>query len=109
GPQSISKGAPPMGFALSKLELTSTAFVQNGAIPRRHTGEGDDVSPPLAWRHLPNSAQSLAVVCHDPDAPLVSPGSYGYVHWVLYNIPASANALPEGLHDYTNGVNDFGR
>lgn len=98
-----------MGFALSKLELTSAAFAQNGAIPRKHTGEGDDISPPLAWRDLPEGTQSLAIFCHDPDAPLASPGRYGYVHWVLYNIPASVQGLPEGTGDHTQGVNDFGR
>jgi Raf kinase inhibitor-like YbhB/YbcL family protein len=98
-----------MGFALSKLELKSPAFLQNGAIPRKHTGEGDDVSPALSWSHLPEGAKSLAVVCHDPDAPLVGRGTYGFVHWVLYNIPASAAELPEGVQGYTSGMNDFGK
>ena len=52
-------------------------------------------------------AKSFAVICHDPDAPLVSPGTYGFVHWVLYNIPASASSLPEGVREYTAGDNDF--
>ncbi len=97
-----------MGFALSSLELKSSAFLQNGAIPRKHTGEGEDVSPPLSWSHLPDGTKSLALICHDPDAPLVSPGSYGFVHWVLYNIPASVSELPEGVQGYTSGRNDFG-
>ena len=37
-----------MGFALSDMELLSPAFRQQGNIPRKYTGEGDDVSPPLA-------------------------------------------------------------
>src|SRR5690606_38923247 len=102
-------GGREMGFALSKLELKSSAFLQNGAIPRKHTGEGEDVSPQLSWSHLPEGAKSLAVICHDPDAPLVSPGSYGFVHWVLYNIPASVAELPEGAQGYTSGANDFGK
>lgn len=98
-----------MGFALSQLELTSSAFTHNGAIPARYTGEGEDVSPPLAWAQLPDGAKSLALLCHDPDAPLVSPGgTYGFVHWVLYDIPASVAALPEGVEGYTSGTNDFG-
>ncbi len=99
-----------MGFALSQLELTSSAFRHNGAIPVEYTGEGKDVSPPLSWSHLPDGAKSLAVLCHDPDAPLVSPGgTYGFVHWVLYNIPASVAELPEGVQGYTSGQNDFGK
>src|SRR5690606_3797931 len=62
----------------------------------------------LSWSHLPEGTQSLALFCHDPDAPLASPGSYGFVHWVLYNIPASVAELPEGVQGYTSGKNDFG-
>ena len=53
--------------------------------------------------------QSFAVVCHDPDAPLVTPGHYGYVHWVLYNIPGDATGLAEATEEHTQGVSDFGR
>jgi Raf kinase inhibitor-like YbhB/YbcL family protein len=97
-----------MGFALSEMKLTSTAFAAGGAIPRKHTGEGEDVSPALAWSDAPKGARSFAVICHDPDAPLVTPGHYGFVHWVLYGIPGSVHALPEGVDDYTAGRNDFG-
>ena len=99
-----------MGFALSDLQLTSSAFAPHGAIPGKFTGEGADVSPPLAWHGVPSKARSLAVVCHDPDAPLVAAGgTYGFVHWVLYNIPASVTQLPEAAKDYTAGKNDFGK
>jgi Raf kinase inhibitor-like YbhB/YbcL family protein len=99
-----------MGFALSDMQLTSPAFGQGDAIPARYTGEGDDVSPQLSWTRAPKGARGFAVVCHDPDAPLLSPGgTYGFVHWVLYNIPASAEGLAEGTADFTAGRNDFGK
>ena len=98
-----------MGFALSTMQLTSPAFAAGGAIPAMHTGEGEDVSPALAWQGAPASTKSFAVVCHDPDAPLVTPGRYGYVHWVLYNIPASASGLAEATTEHTQGVSDFGK
>lgn len=98
-----------MGFALSDMQLRSSAFGQRQAIPTRHTGEGEDVSPALEWSNAPTGARSFAVICHDPDAPLVSPDSYGFVHWVLYNIPASVTSLAEGTDDYTNGKTDFGK
>lgn len=99
-----------MGFALSDMRITSPAFVQGGAIPVRHTGEGEDVSPALVWTPVPEGTRSFAVICHDPDAPLVSVrGTYGFVHWVLYNIPGSVSELPEGTRDYTSGKNDFGK
>ena len=98
-----------MGFALSDMRLTSTAFETGGAIPARHTGEGEDVSPALKWSGVPEGTRSFAVFCHDPDAPLVPPGgAYGFVHWVCYDIPASADGLQEGLSSYAEGRNDFG-
>lgn len=97
-----------MGFALSSMQLTSPAFDAGGAIARKHTGEGEDVSPALAWTDAPEGARSFAVICHDPDAPLVTPGHYGFVHWVLYDIPGSVASLDEGVSGYTAGQNDFG-
>lgn len=98
-----------MGFALSDMQLTSTAFKAGGAIPSRHTGEGEDVSPALSWSDAPEGTRSFAVFCHDPDAPLVSPrGTYGFVHWVCYNIPVSVDGLDEGASGYAEGQNDFG-
>ncbi len=98
-----------MGFALSDISITSSAFSAGGAIPARHTGEGEDVSPALSFANIPDGTQSLAVFCHDPDAPLISPrGTYGFAHWVLYNLPATVIELPEGCSDYTAGKNDFG-
>ena len=98
-----------MGFALSKLQLHSTAFQHGESIPAKHTGEAEDVSPQLSWSNVPEGTRSFAVICHDPDAPLVSPnGAYGYVHWVFYNIPASISSLEEGSKDFTEGMTDFG-
>lgn len=97
-----------MGFAPSKLTLTSSAFQSHGKIPKKHTGEGPDVSPPLSWSQIPDGTHSFALFCHDPDAPLVTPGAYGFVHWVLYNIPASVTQLSEDERRFTNGATHFG-
>ena len=97
-----------MGFALSGMQLTSTAFGDGGPIPKKHTGEGEDVSPALAWSKAPDGAGTFALVCHDPDAPLIQPRTYGFVHWVIYNIPGSVHELPEGVDAYTKGINNFG-
>ena len=99
-----------MGFALSNMQLTSSAFSQGGMIPKKHTGEAEDVSPALSWTGAPDGTKAFAVVCHDPDAPLISAnGTYGYVHWVLYNIPAGTTQLAEGESGFTSGKNDFGK
>lgn len=99
-----------MGFALSNMQLSSGAFKQLGQIPKKHTGEGEDVSPALSWSNAPEGTKAFAIVCHDPDAPLISAGgTYGYVHWVLYNIPAATTRLAEDNKDFTSGKNDFGK
>ena len=99
-----------MGFALSDIQLSSTAFEQGGSIPTKHTGEGEDLSPALSWGNVPEGSRAFALICHDPDAPLVtSQGAYGFVHWVLYNIPGSVTSLAEGSDQYTSGNNDFAK
>jgi len=98
-----------MGFAICDMQLTSTAFEDGGPIPTRHTGEGEDVSPALCWTNPPAGAKGFVLICHDPDAPLIKPSTYGFVHWVLYDIPGSVDALPEGVSAYTCGSNDFGK
>jgi hypothetical protein len=99
-----------MGFALSNMQLNSSAFNQGGSIPSQYTGEGADISPPLDWSDAPQASQSFAVICHDPDAPLItSDGTYGFVHWVLYNIPSSVTSLAEATSEHTGGKSDFGK
>ena len=97
-----------MGFALSDMTLTSSVFDNGGAIPSKFTGDAEDVSPALSWSNVPGGTKSFALICHDPDAPLVKPGTYGFVHWVLYGMPGSMSGLPEAVEDYVQGVNDFG-
>jgi len=75
------------------IHLTSSAFSPGGPIPQKYTGEGSDVSPPLAWSDLPPGAKELVLICEDPDAPTVEP----WVHWVIYKIPAATRRLPEGV------------
>ena len=107
GSSLLERAAVP--FALSDLKLSSTAFESDGAIPTQYTGEGEDISPALAWETIPDGTQAFAVICHDPDAPLVSPnGVYGFVHWVLYNLSAETVSLTEGTSVGTVGKNNFG-
>lgn len=77
------------------IEVTSTAFAHGQPIPKAHTGEGADVSPPISWSGVPERTQELALICEDPDAPTAEP----WVHWVIYKIPASVSSLPEGIQN----------
>jgi len=97
-----------MGFAISNMQLTCSAFEDGGRIPERHTGDGDDVSPAVSWTKVPDGTKQFALICHDPDAPLIKSGGYGFVHWVLYGIPGSTDSLDQGIGEYVRGINDFG-
>lgn len=78
------------------LGLTSPAFGSNGSIPDLYTCSGKDISPPLAWSDLPAGTRSLALIVDDPDAPDPAAPQRTWVHWVVFNIPATATGLPEG-------------
>ncbi|MHB1034254.1 MAG: YbhB/YbcL family Raf kinase inhibitor-like protein [Pirellulales bacterium] len=81
-----------------KLTVSSSAFEAGNPIPKKYTGEGRDISPPLAWSDAPEGTKEFALICDDPDAPSrAKPGPEPWVHWVLYKIPAATRALPEGV------------
>jgi Raf kinase inhibitor-like YbhB/YbcL family protein len=91
--------------------LASPAFQEAGAIPKQYTGDGRDVSPPLTWAGAPEGTQSFALICEDPDARRKT-----WVHWIVYNVPATALGLAEGLpreerlaDGSSQGVTDFGK
>jgi Raf kinase inhibitor-like YbhB/YbcL family protein len=79
------------------LTLSSPAFLPNDTIPKQYTADGRDVSPPLSWTGVPEGTRSLALIVDDPDAPDPKAPKMTWVHWVLYNIPAAADGLPEGV------------
>jgi hypothetical protein len=79
------------------LSLKSTAFDDGGSIPARYTCEGEDISPPLSWTGVPETARSLVLIVDDPDAPDPRAPKMTWVHWVLYNIPPDVTGLPEGM------------
>lgn len=94
------------------MELTSTAFASHKEIPAAHTCEGADRSPPLAWAGAPAGTKSFALIVDDPDAPDPAAPKTIWVHWVLYNVPASVQALAEGtkaLAGAHDGLNDWKR
>jgi len=87
------------------IEVSSPAFKAGATIPKRHTGEGEDISPPLEWSSLPQRTKEIAIICDDPDAPTQKP----FVHWVAYKIRADRRGLPEGsTQGVLEGTNDFG-
>ncbi len=75
------------------VTVTSAAFGAGKAIPKKFTGEGENVSPELSWSGAPAGTREFALICDDPDAPMAQP----FVHWVLYNISASVTSLQEAV------------
>ena len=93
------------------FRLTSPAFETGEDIPNEFTCDGPDSSPALIWTDPPPGTETLALIVDDPDAP-----SGTWVHWVLYNLPATARGLSEGMakdHQLPDGArqgrNDFGK
>jgi hypothetical protein len=88
---------------MADFTLTSNAFETGREIPRRHSCEGDDVSPPLSWSGTPEGARSFALIVDDPDAP-----GGTFTHWLAWAIEPAPGALGEGESAPTEGRNDFG-
>jgi hypothetical protein len=101
-PGGASSGSSPPGT----IELRSTAFAAGGELPRKHTCEGEDLAPPLSWSGLPPTTRSIALIVDDPDAPDPQAPKTTWVHWVLYNLPPDALALPEGGKPLPTGALD---
>ena len=95
--------------------LRSSVFQAGGAIPRRYTCQGDDVSVPLEWDGAPDKAKSFALIVDDPDAPDPAAPRIVWTHWLLYNIPADAKILKEAVKPNElppgtlEGLNDWKR
>jgi Raf kinase inhibitor-like YbhB/YbcL family protein len=96
----------------ARIALESSAFENNKPIPQKYTCEGKNYSPPLSWKRVPQKAKSLVLICDDPDAPHGT-----FVHWFIYNIPASVTNLPENIKEGEDvpqipakqSDNDFGK
>jgi len=101
--------AQEAGGGKMTITITSSAFSDGGMIPKEHTCDGGDISPPLSWSGLPKGVKSIALICDDPDAPVGT-----WVHWVLFNIPVTVRELPSNIPPEKtldigakHGINDF--
>ena len=114
----VAGAGPAAGQAAKEVRtmafiLGSSAFEHGAPIPARHTCDGEDLSPRLEWTDPPAGTKSLALLVDDPDAPVGN-----WVHWVVFDLPASARSLPEGIPKDgrlptpaggIQGKNDFGK
>lgn len=98
--------APPTAAqsdSAAGLSLETTAFKMGHEIPEKFTCSGENVSPALVWGALPSGAKSLALILEDPDAP-----GGTFVHWVVFNLPGNARALPEGAGRHGDRIRGAG-
>lgn len=91
---------PLTALAAGKFTVESAEVKANSTIAEKHVFkgfgcDGGNVSPSLVWKNAPAGTRSFAVTVYDPDAPTGS----GWWHWVVFNIPAGATALPAGAGD----------
>ncbi|MGD2096275.1 MAG: YbhB/YbcL family Raf kinase inhibitor-like protein [Desulfobacterales bacterium] len=97
----------------TNMQLTSPVFENQKSIAKKFTCDGDDISPALEWSGVPGGTKSFALIVDDPDAPDPANPKMTWVHWVLYNIPAATDSLPEGVKDEDlpkgtlQGLNDW--
>lgn len=89
------------------MNITSPAFTENAKLPKICAKLGGNQRPPLEIGDVPANAKSLAIICHDPDAP----GSDGFYHWTVWNLPAktteiTSESLPAGA---VEGVTSWGQ
>ena len=86
------------------MEISSSAFNNNGLLPEEYTCDGDDISPPLSFGKIPDNATSMVLIVDDPDAPMGT-----FVHWLVWNIPSNITGFSKGEKiPYPQGINDFG-
>ena len=86
---------------VDQLLVSSSAFVNNGSIPKKYTCDGKNVNPPLIIENIPDNTKSLAIVVDDPDAPINT-----WVHWLVWNVQPTEKIM-EGCVPGNEGINDF--
>lgn len=74
------------------MNLTSGSFEADAEIPSKYSCDGTNASPALTWSDAPAATKGFAVIMDDPDTPRGT-----VTHWLIYDIPAGAHSLPEGV------------
>ncbi|MEY4095040.1 MAG: hypothetical protein RLZZ53_2239 [Acidobacteriota bacterium] len=78
------------------ITVTSATLKANEVVPIDHTADGKNISPALMWSGAPAATKQFALIYDDPDVAFGNPPQ-SFVHWVVYNIPATAKGLPAEL------------
>ena len=98
----VSAVAQNAGGAAPVMTLTIAGYPDGGHIPVKFSqaapgvAPGEGTSPAIQWANTPAGTQSFVLHMHDIDVTR-NKTSDDQVHWVVWNIPASAKGLPEGV------------
>src|SRR5215210_5352796 len=83
------------GLSAATLQVTSSAFAANGAIPSKYTCDGQNINPPLTFAGIPAKTQSLVLIMDDPDVPKNLMPSGVFDHWLIWDLPADSKGVAE--------------
>ena len=97
-------GAPAQAApaAAPAMTLTIPGFPDGGQIPVKFSqaaegaAPGEGTSPAMSWANVPPGTQSFVLHMHDLDVAR-NKTTDDQAHWVVWNIPATATGLPEGV------------
>jgi Raf kinase inhibitor-like YbhB/YbcL family protein len=97
-PSAIAATAASTLAPAGNFVLTSSAFPDDGAIPKKYSCDGERISPPLKWSGAPAGTKSFALIVDDPDAP-----GGTFTHWIVFDLPATQNEIPEAASSVGKG------
>lgn len=86
------------------MNITSTAFGNEGKIPSKYTCDGENINPPLFFKDVPKNATSLVLLMEDPDVPIYIRQDGMWNHWILFNIPPETTAIGTNQQAGTPGM-----
>src|SRR3990167_8339376 len=75
------------------MQLTSSAFRDQGIIPSLYTCEGQNINPPLSWADMPPETKSFVLILDDSDVPKHVRPDGMWDHWILFNIPPNVHHI----------------
>ena len=99
GAAAQQRGGGPAG---PPMTMTITGFPDGGQIPVKFSqaaegaAPGEGTSPAITWSNVPAGTQSFVLHMHDMDVAR-NKTTDDQAHWVVWNIPATATGLPEGV------------
>jgi len=96
GAHAQGRGGRGGGMA-APIKITIPAFSDGGAIPSTYgcsAGKNANLSPAIEWSGLPAGTATIALILHDPDLQI---GADDVLHWAIFNVPATASGLPQGV------------